>query len=134
VPIHREAIRYVHRRGGQLHNQLSARLPDLVAPAVGTLVRDLLGRHDLRVDDIQHWAVHSGGEKVIDAVQAELGLEMGQLDITRHILESHGNMSSATVWFGLDRLLGNGRQSGDWWLMIGFGAGMSVHACLLRST
>ncbi|MDA1087191.1 MAG: type III polyketide synthase [Verrucomicrobia bacterium] len=133
VPLHREAIRYVHRHGGQLHNQLSARLPELVAPVVGTLVRDVLDRHGLTVSDVRHWAVHSGGEKVIDAVEEELVLGAGQLDITRRILESHGNMSSATVWFGLDRLMSNGRQPGDWWLMIGFGAGMSVHACLLRS-
>ena len=34
----------------------------------------LLGRHGLRRRDVDHWIVHSGGKKVIDAIEYNLGL------------------------------------------------------------
>ena len=41
VPEQRESIRYVHKKG-QLHNQLSLRLPDLVRKAAAQVVADVL--------------------------------------------------------------------------------------------
>lgn len=132
APEHREHIRYVHREG-QLHNQLSARLPVLVKPIVSRVVETLLTRHHLRMDDIRHWAIHPGGEKVIVAIQEGLGLSDEKLQVTRDVLAVHGNMSSPTVWFELERILSDGVAPGEWIMAIAMGAGLSVHACLLRA-
>ncbi|MEJ2696112.1 MAG: hypothetical protein P8013_05650 [Candidatus Sulfobium sp.] len=64
VPEDRDAIRYVHRNG-QLYNQLSTKLPHLVKKAVAQVVRDLLQPRSLTVENIRHWALHTGGEKII---------------------------------------------------------------------
>lgn len=133
VPSERESIRYVHRNG-QLRNQLSLKLPEIVCGPVGDVVRRLLGRNGLAPSDVRHWALHSGGEKIINAIQSELKLTDEALHVTRAVLENYGNMSSATVWYVLADIMENGLEPGEWCLMAAFGAGLSVHACLLQAS
>ena len=133
VPEDRDAIRYIHKNG-QLYNQLSTRLPHLVKKAVAQVVKDVLEPRALRVGEIKHWALHTGGEKIINTVKAEIGLSEEQLRSTRAILAEYGNMSSPTVWFVLNDLLEKGIERGDFCVMVAFGAGLSAHAYLLRKS
>jgi predicted naringenin-chalcone synthase len=133
VPEQRDAIRFVHRQG-QLHNQLSTKLPDMVKKAAAEVVADLLTSQGLQTADIRHWAFHTGGEKIINAVRDEIGVPEEQFRATRAILANYGNMSSPTVWFVLEELARNGISSGEWCVMVAYGAGLSAHACLLRKT
>src|SRR6266702_6446007 len=77
VPEERDAIRFVHKQG-QLHNQLSTKLPDLVKKAAAEVVADLLSSHGLQPADIRQWALHTGGEKIINAVRDEIGVSAGE--------------------------------------------------------
>ncbi len=131
VPEQRETIRYVHRQG-QLHNQLSLKLPGLVREAAAAVTADLLGRNGLSPADVRHWALHTGGEKIINAVRDGIGIPEERLGPTRLVLREYGNMSSPTVWFVLDEITRNGVAPGDRCVMIAYGAGLSAHACLLR--
>lgn len=131
APEHRDSIRYVYKKG-QLHNQISVDLMQLVKKAVAMVVKDLLTSRSLKVEDIKHWALHNGGEKVIDAIKNELGLEENKLRATRNVLAQYGNMSSPTVWFVTREILNNGVERGDWCIMVTFGAGLSAHAFLLK--
>lgn len=131
APEHREEIRYVYRNG-QLHNQLAAELPATLRTIVPQVVNDLLARNGLEIAEVRHWAIHPGGAKVVDAVQEGLGISDDEVRVTREILAEFGNMSSPTVLFGMQRIMSNGVQPGEWCVMVGMGAGLSVHACLLR--
>lgn len=131
VPEQRDTIRYVHKNG-QLFNQLSLRLPGLVKKAAAQVVADVLEPRSLKASDIKHWALHSGGEKVINAVKEEIGLSEEHVRVTRKVLAEYGNMSSPTVWFVLRELEERGVASGEWCIMVAFGAGLSAHAFLLR--
>ena len=131
VPEQRETIRYVHKNG-QLHNQLSLKLPDLVKKAAAEVVGDVLKARSLTVDDVKHWALHTGGEKIINAVRDEIGIPEERLAATRKVLLEFGNMSSPTVWFVMDEIGRNGVAPGDWCVMIAYGAGLSAHAYLLQ--
>jgi predicted naringenin-chalcone synthase len=133
VPEQRDAIRFVHREG-QLHNQLSTKLPELVNKAAAGVVAELLSSQGLQTADIRHWALHTGGEKIINAVRDEINIPEEQLRATRTILSEYGNMSSPTVWFVLEELQHNGIAAGEWCVMVAYGAGLSAHACLLRKT
>lgn len=133
VPEERDAIRFVHKEG-QLHNQLSTKLPELVNKAAAQVVADLLTSQGMEAADIKHWALHTGGEKIINAVRDEIGIPEEQLRATRAILANYGNMSSPTVWFVLEELLCDGIASGEMCVMLAYGAGLSAHACLLRKT
>jgi predicted naringenin-chalcone synthase len=131
VPEQRDSIRFVHKNG-QLHNQLSAQLPELVRTAAAGVVEDLLSRESLNKSQIGHWAMHTGGEKIIDAVRDEVGIPEERLWATRKVLAEYGNMSSPTVLFVLDELLQDGIRPGEWCMMLGYGAGLSAHGYLLR--
>jgi predicted naringenin-chalcone synthase len=132
-PEQRELIRYVHKNG-QLHNKLSTSLPGIVRSAVAEVVSDILKPKGLKIGDIRHWALHTGGEKIINGIRDELGLPESLLRPTRGILSRYGNMSSPTVWFVLREILDAGIDKDDWCVMVAFGAGMSAHAHLLRQT
>jgi predicted naringenin-chalcone synthase len=131
VPEHRETIRYVHRKG-KLHNQLSLKLPELVKKAAAEVVAEVLSAQGLKTGDVKHWALHTGGEKIVNAVRDEMGIPEERLAATRTVLAGYGNMSSPTVWFVLDEIGKNGAASGDWCVMAAYGAGLSAHAYLLR--
>jgi predicted naringenin-chalcone synthase len=131
-PESREAIRYVYRQG-QLHNQLSRKLPLIVNRAVADAVREVLEGQGLGVADIAHWALHSGGEDIITAIGRELGLPQEKLLPTRSTLARYGNLSSPSVLFTLREIMDNGLAPRDWCLMASFGAGLSAYALLLRA-
>jgi len=131
IPEQRETIRYVHKNG-QLHNQLSLKLPDLVGKAAAEVIADVLKAGSLDVGQVQHWALHTGGEKIINAVRDRIGIPEERLAATRKVLLEYGNMSSPTVWFVMDEIDRNGVVPGDWCVMVAYGAGMSAHAYLLR--
>lgn len=131
APEHRDAIRYVYK-DGQLHNQLLSSLPRLASRTVAETVTDLLEPRGLGVGDIKHWALHPGGERVINALKREMGLSEEQICVTREVLAEYGNMSSPTVWFALRKILDTGIAPGDWCIMVAFGAGLSAHAFLLK--
>lgn len=132
-PEQREAIRFVHKEG-QLHNQLSTDLPELVREAAALVVDDLLSGAPLKIADVGHWALHTGGEKILNAVRDGIGITEEQLWATRKVLAEYGNMSSPTVWFVLDEILQRGVRQGEWCVMVAYGAGLSAHAYLLRKT
>jgi predicted naringenin-chalcone synthase len=131
LPEYREHVRFVHRHG-QLHNQLSSRLPALVSSSMTELVQKLLAPHGLNRDAIRHWALHPGGENIINALQKELLLTDEQTASTRHILREFGNMSSPTVWFVLKDILEKGVRPGEWGVMAAYGAGFSLYGYLLQ--
>ncbi len=128
---HREDIRYSHKNG-QLYNQISVNLPRLVKKAVAQVVSNLLKQQSLKIKDIDHWALHTGGEKIINSIKDEIGLEDSKLLPARNVLSKHGNMSSPTVFFVLRDILSNGVKNGDLCVMVAFGAGLSAHAFLLK--
>jgi predicted naringenin-chalcone synthase len=96
------------------------------------MVQELLAGHGLGVSDVKHWAVHPGGDRIIEAIKTGLGLSEEQLAVTRQVLSEFGNMSSPTVIFELERILSAGIAKGEWCVMVAFGAGFSAHAWLLR--
>jgi predicted naringenin-chalcone synthase len=131
APEHREDVRFIYK-DGQLSNQITPRLPELCTQAAGTVVGHLLGPRGLRVADVPHWAVHPGGERILQALERGLGLSPRQLAASRAVLARCGNLSSATVGFVLSDLLADGIAPGEPCVVLSFGAGLSAHAVLLE--
>lgn len=132
-PEHRPHLQYV-TEDSRLRNVLSVRVPTLGARYGRQVCERLLAEAGLAPADIDLWAVHPGGEKVIDAFQRTLGLADEQVSASRGVLHDFGNMSSASVLFVLERLLQAGPAAGDRIVMVSFGAGFSAFAALLRTT
>lgn len=108
---------------------LSAEVPDLIEQHLPAFLEKWLVQSGLSISDIKSWAVHPGGPRILQAVQDSLQLDAMKLSASREVLAEHGNMSSPTVLFILQRLL----QHDDNFpcVMLGFGPGLTVEAALI---
>jgi predicted naringenin-chalcone synthase len=115
------------------HMRLSAYVPDLLASNIEGFVDSFLAQSQLRREDVQHWGIHPGGSKILDYIQAQLGLTGEQMAPSRAVLRDYGNMSSATILFVLDMLQRTAQpRPGDYGVLLGFGPGLTSEAILLR--
>jgi len=87
---------------------------------------------DRKPEDIELWAVHPGGRSVLDAVEGALALPPDALSVSRGVLEQYGNMSSATIMFVLQRLIGTGRPGAQGCAMA-FGPGLTAETMLFHA-
>jgi predicted naringenin-chalcone synthase len=133
LPNYRDEVRYIYKRG-QLHNRITARLPEIICRDVPVFIRDFLGEQGLAPERIGSWALHPGGDKMIVGLQRELSLSDTHLAKTRAVLKEFGNMSSPTVLYILERIMqeSTNAENGEWCLACAYGAGLSMHACLLQ--
>ena len=110
---------------------LSPRVPDVLAAHVRKVVDDLLARHGLTVSEVDGWAVHPGGPKILDVVQEHLGLGANDLAASRDVLSAYGNCSSATVLLVLDALRQRPAPPRNV-VMLAFGPGLTLYVALLE--
>ncbi len=108
---------------------LSAQVPGTIARDIGGLVGESLAAHGLAAGDVRSWAVHPGGPRVLASVQEALGLPAGALDASHAVLAEHGNMSSATILFILERIF---RQAEGPCVAMAFGPGLTAELALLE--
>ncbi len=80
-------------------------IPPFAEERMAPAITGILERGGLRLSDIDRFACHPGGTKVVDALERALRLEAGSLDIERAILADYGNMSAPTALFVLERLI-----------------------------
>jgi len=131
-PEYRDYLYYT-TEDSKLKNVLSPRVPNIGARCGKQVIDDLLEQHDLDYNHIAHWAVHPGGQKVIDAFERALKLPAEAMAPSRAVLRNFGNISSASVLFVLDEILrGHHVRRGDRILMCSFGAGFTAFAGLLE--
>jgi predicted naringenin-chalcone synthase len=107
---------------------LSREVPGLIEKYLCKWIDSWLANFGLRRNEIGSWIVHPGGPKILDAVEAALQLPDQALEESRQVLAEHGNMSSPTVLFILDRMLR--RQTCRPFVAMGFGPGLTVEAAL----
>jgi alkylresorcinol/alkylpyrone synthase len=91
--------------GAGLHVIFARDIPTIVRERVRPGLAEFLGRHALTLDTLDHLVAHPGGTKVLAAYQEALGLREGALGHARAVLRDHGNMSSPTCLFVLQRFL-----------------------------
>jgi predicted naringenin-chalcone synthase len=111
---------------------LSPQVPAVLGRHVGPVVTDLLARHGLTTADVDGWAVHPGGPRILDVVEDRLGLPATALECSRRILAERGNCSSATVLLVLEALRAAGHPApGRPAVVLAFGPGLTLYAALL---
>ena len=109
---------------------LSPRVPSVVEAYLGGWLHEWLGSIGLAITDVDAFAIHPGGPRVLDAVGRALDLDDDRLLPSRELFRTHGNMSSPTVLFILERLLRHHRPRRV--VALGFGPGLAIEAALLE--
>jgi alkylresorcinol/alkylpyrone synthase len=113
---------------------LSPEVPAVLARHVRGVVTGLLARHGLALGDVDGWAVHPGGPRILSTVAEQLELPDGALDASLRVLAERGNCSSTTVLLVLDELRAAGRpRPGRHAVVMAFGPGLTLYAALLRA-
>lgn len=108
---------------------LSSYVPDLLEAHVEAAIAPLLAAAGVGRDAVRHWGVHPGGRAILDAVAQGLGLSEAQMAPSREVLRRYGNMSSATILFVLQAILGQA-EPGERICAMAFGPGLTVESGL----
>lgn len=118
---------------------LSSKVPAVLARNLPAYLDALLCRHGLTPAHLDFWAIHPGGRNIVEQIQNVAGLPDAAVRESLEVLRLHGNMSSPTILFVLQRFLrrhralraagGDGFQHG---LAVAFGPGLTIEGCLWK--
>jgi alkylresorcinol/alkylpyrone synthase len=111
---------------------LSADLPNLIERYFADDVTGFLAEHDLTIDDIGSWVSHPGGPKVLEAINAALGLDDDALELSWRSLGEIGNLSSASVLHILRDARAKPPPAGTPGVLMAMGPGFCAELVLLR--
>jgi alkylresorcinol/alkylpyrone synthase len=100
----------------------SQSIPALVANDFQPILHRFLAKNDLKLSDVEGFACHPGGAKVLDALEDAFGIPRGALAESRGVLRDYGNMSAVTALFVLERMDWRARRI----MMTALGPGFSA--------
>ena len=107
---------------------LSPRVPETVGASLLPWLRDWLADQAIDLEAVTSWAIHPGGPRILSTCADVLSLGPSLLLDSRAVLQEHGNMSSATILFILERL--RRRSTTGPCLALAFGPGLSSEVAL----
>lgn len=114
---------------------LSSYVPDVIQNGIKKFVERLLGSHQLTQEQINIYAIHPGGLKILQACEEALNITENDNKYSYEILRKFGNMSSATILFVLkaiwDDLDSHHHQKNIF--SCAFGPGLTLEAMILKS-
>ena len=105
-------------------------IPPFAQEHIAPAITGILSRAGLGLADVDRFACHPGGSKVIAALERALSLEQGVLDHERTVLADYGNMSAPTALFVLERLIQFGLPSRT--LLTAMGPGFTASCVSLK--
>ena len=112
---------------------LSPEVPNIIREHLREDVDVFLADHGLCRCDIRSYIIHTGGPKVLQAVEAALDLPAEALEASWDSLARLGNLSSASVLCVLEEHLQNRRQpAGTYSLLAAMGPGFCSELVLLQ--
>lgn len=94
------------------------------------VVRSLLGKHGLAIEQIDQFIFHQANLRINEAVQQSLGIKPDRI---YNNIQKYGNTTAATIPVAYDECRRSGRiKKGDLLCFVGLGAGFHWGAALLR--
>ncbi len=114
--------------------KLSADVPNIIKQGIARLTTRLLDQLKLRIDDINYYAIHPGGKRILQVIEEQLGISKNQNQMAYEVLQDYGNLSSVTVLFVLKKLMNSLEQSGQEHkvLSFAFGPGLTMESMLFQ--
>ncbi len=115
-----------------LHVVFAKSIPTIISKWLGPFMNEFLSENNCTSDQIKHFVAHPGGKKVLQAYEDTLQLDNRQTSVSREVLKKHGNMSSPTVLYVLERFMLQDIPSDDYGLLVALGPGFCGEAVLLN--
>jgi predicted naringenin-chalcone synthase len=111
---------------------LSTYVPDLIRKNIHSMLQKLFEKAGIKQEDIQFYAMHPGGIKILEACEAALKISKDQNENSYSILRDYGNMSSVTILFVLKEYLKqfSERDAGKKLLSCAFGPGLTMESMI----
>lgn len=113
--------------------KLSTYVPEVIRQGVKSLTASLLAANQIMKTDIDYYAIHPGGKKILEAIESELGLKRTDNRFSYSVMKNYGNMSSPTVLFVLQAIYQQLSQQdhNKKILSFGFGPGLTLESLIL---
>ena len=115
---------------------LSSSVSEVIEEHLAQGVNEFLSEYNLSSAEIAQWVCHTGGPKVLQAIEKSLNLQNGELDPSWKSLAENGNLSSAAVLHILRDILqgrsGERPKAGTPGLIMAMGPGFCSELVLLE--
>lgn len=112
---------------------LSPDVPKVVLENLRGNVESFVAENNLKLEDISSWIFHSGGPKVLEAVEQALELPQDALAASWKSLREVGNLSAASVLMVLaDKLKDERGAPGTYSILAAMGPGFCLELVLLQ--
>lgn len=114
---------------------LSAYVPEIIESGIASFMEKLLQESTLEFSDVDFYAIHPGGLKILHACEKALTISKEQNRYAYQVLNDYGNMSSATILFVLKALLKdiNSADHDKHIFSCAFGPGLTFESMMLRA-
>lgn len=113
---------------------LSSYVPDIINKGIHQLIQKLLDQTKIDRTEIDYFAIHPGGKKILEAIEKALKIQPVQNACAYHVLNQYGNMSSPTVLFVLKELFNSFglADHSKKVLSVAFGPGLTLESMILE--
>lgn len=117
-----EKLHYIHMKGRDVF-KFAVRITAKAA-------REVLSAAGLKSSDVDFFIPHQANVRIIEAAAKRLGLPPEKVLVN---VDRYGNTSTASIPIALDEAVRNSRiKKGDHVLMVGFGAGLTYGAAVVK--
>jgi predicted naringenin-chalcone synthase len=117
---------------GDSHLHLAYELPYIAGEALGEVVDGFLQSNGVAREEIDHWIVHPGGRRIIENVQAALGLSDEDARLSWEALADHGNVGTPSIYYVLASTIERrAPEPGEHGLIVTIGPGVTAGLMLL---
>ena len=115
--------------------RLTPEVPNIVRGNIRALVDKLFLRTGITQDDIDYYAIHPGGVKILEACETALGINKADNTRSYEVLRDYGNMSSVTVMFVLKAYMDTlpREEKGKNMLACAFGPGITMESMIVST-
>ena len=115
--------------------KLTSEVPSLINGQIQKLALKILRQKELQLSDVDYFAIHPGGRKILEYVEATLQIEQIKNLASWDVLREFGNMSSPTILFVLKKVMDElqSQNADSNILSFAFGPGLTLESILFKS-
>jgi len=112
--------------------RLQKEVTNVIAENFKEIIIPFLNKNNLNITEVDKYLVHPGGIKIIDMIELIMSEIKKDVKESREIMQTFGNLSSATIGFILENYLQTKTSIKDNIMALGFGPGFMAHSILLK--